>query len=249
MDADTDTVRHVGDEPLVLARTAPTVVTPNRVAGAELLITHGCDFIIMDDGFQSARIHIDYALIVVDAHRGIGNGHTLPGGPMRASLVDQMRHVDAIVKIGDGDAADDVVRQAARAGRPVHQAATQPRHVAGLTDAPLIAFAGIGHPEKFFRTVEKMGGNIALRRGYSDHHHYTDEEARDLLRTAERLGGRLVTTQKDAVRLLHGSKALEELAAAVTVIEIDTIFELAGTPATIIRETLAAWQKRKDQRI
>lgn len=249
VDADTDTVRHVGDEPLVLARTAPTVVTPNRVAGAEVLITHGCDFIIMDDGFQSARIHIDYALIVVDSFRGIGNGHTMPGGPMRARLVDQMRHADAVVKVGDGEAADEVIRQAARAGRPVFQARTQPRMSAPFSDQPLLAFAGIGHPEKFFRTVEEMGGRISAKRGFSDHHHYTDEEARDLLRTAGRQGCRLVTTEKDAMRLRHGSKALEDLAAATTVVEIDTVFELPGTPEAIIRETLSAWQRRKDRRI
>ncbi|MGY6709433.1 MAG: tetraacyldisaccharide 4'-kinase [Rhizobiaceae bacterium] len=249
VDVDTDTVRHVGDEPLVLGRTAPTVVAPNRAEGAELLITHGCDFIIMDDGFQSARVHIDHALIVVDALRGIGNGHTMPGGPMRASLVDQMRHVDAIVKIGDGDAADEVVRQAARAGRRIYQARTTPRMPSSFTDQPLLAFAGIGHPEKFFRTVEELGGRIATRRGFSDHHLYTDEEARDLLRTAERLGARLVTTAKDAVRLRHGSQALAELAAAVTVIEIDTVFEHPDTPGTIIRETLAAWQRRRERRV
>ena len=247
VDAETDTVRHVGDEPLVLARTAPTVVTPNRVEGAELLITHGCDFIIMDDGFQSARVYIDYALIVVDTLRGIGNGHTMPGGPMRARLVDQMRHVDAILKIGDGDAADEVVRQAARAGRRIYQARTTPS-TSPFGEEPLLAFAGIGHPEKFYRTVEELGGHIAMKRGFSDHHLYTDEDARDLLHAAERQGARLVTTAKDAVRLQHGSKALEELAAAVTVVEIDTVFEHPDTPGTIIRETLAAWRRRKERR-
>ncbi|MCG6114165.1 MAG: tetraacyldisaccharide 4'-kinase [Mesorhizobium sp.] len=247
VDAETDTVRHVGDEPLVLARTAPTVVAPNRVEGAELLITHGCDFIIMDDGFQSARVYIDYALIVVDTLRGIGNGHTMPGGPMRASLVDQMRHVDAIVRVGDGNAADEVVRQAARAGRRIYQARTKPC-TTPFGEEPLLAFAGIGHPEKFFRTVEELGGRIVMKRGFSDHHLYTDEEARDLLRTAERQGARLVTTAKDAVRLRHGSEALGELAAAVTVVEIDTVFEHPETSGTIIRETLAAWQRRRERR-
>jgi tetraacyldisaccharide 4'-kinase len=128
VDAEADIARHVGDEPLTLARIAPTVVTPDRLAGAELLITHGCDFIIMDDGFQSARIHIDYALVVVDAVRGIGNGHTIPGGPMRARLVDQMRHADAIVKLGEGSGADTVIRQAARAGRPVICGGGRRRH-------------------------------------------------------------------------------------------------------------------------
>lgn len=245
VDAEQDTARHVGDEPLVLARTAPTVVTPNRMEGAELLITHGCDFIIMDDGFQSARILIDFALIVVDSLHGIGNGHTLPGGPMRARLVDQMRHADAIVKIGNGDGADEVIRQAARAGRPVYQAYTRPRLSAPFDDQPLLAYAGIGHPEKFFRTVEEMGGKIALRQPFSDHHVYTDEEANDLIRLADGSGWRLVTTEKDAVRFLHGTPAQRALGEASTVVEIDAHFELDVTAASIIKETLASWQGRR----
>ncbi|TIP74689.1 MAG: tetraacyldisaccharide 4'-kinase, partial [Mesorhizobium sp.] len=78
-----DAARHVGDEPLLLAAHAPVAVTPNRAAGARLLLEkHGCDFLIMDDGFQSARIHIDYALVVVDARYGVGNGRVIPGGPL-----------------------------------------------------------------------------------------------------------------------------------------------------------------------
>ena len=113
-----DSARHVGDEPLLLARAAAVAVTADRAAAARLLIEHGCDFIIMDDGFQSARIAMDYALIVVDARRGIGNGHVIPGGPMRAPLVAQMSHADGVLKLGEGDGAERVVRQAARAGRP-----------------------------------------------------------------------------------------------------------------------------------
>ena len=84
VDPDHDSARVVGDEPILLAAHAPVAVTPNRAAGARLLIEKGCNFLIMDDGFQSARIHIDYALLVVDAWRGLGNGHVIPGGPLRA---------------------------------------------------------------------------------------------------------------------------------------------------------------------
>jgi tetraacyldisaccharide 4'-kinase len=91
VDAAHDAARHVGDEPLLLAQHAPVAVSPNRIAGAALLVDrHGCDFLIMDDGFQSARIHMDYALMVVDARYGLGNGHVIPGGPLRARVADQL---------------------------------------------------------------------------------------------------------------------------------------------------------------
>ena len=105
VDVHHDSARHVGDEPLLLAEHAPVAVTPDRAAGARLLLaSRGCDFLIMDDGFQSARIHMDYALLVVDARRGVGNGHVIPGGPLRAPLVDQLRFAKALLKMGEGAA-------------------------------------------------------------------------------------------------------------------------------------------------
>ena len=110
----------------------------------------------------------------------------------------------------------------------------------------MLAFAGIGHPEKFFDTVAGMGGNIVARREFPDHHFYTDEDARDLLRAARKSGSRLVTTEKDAVRLLRGSDELRALAEAAAVVEIEVRFELDVTAAAIIRETLAAWRRRRE---
>ncbi len=247
VDPDHDSAKHVGDEPLTLAAAASTVVSPDRLQGAELLISHGCDFIIMDDGFQSAQIHMDYALLVVDSERGLGNGHTIPGGPMRARLVDQMRHADAILKIGDGDAADEVVRQAARAGRPVYQALTRPILDSEISGERFVAFAGIGHPAKFFRSVMEAGGQVVIHRGFPDHHFYSEDEARDLLATAAASNCRLITTAKDHARLRHGGEALRELAARSLVLEIETVFELEVTPRAIVAETLSAWHRRRLQ--
>lgn len=245
VDAEVDIARHVGDEPLTLARIAPTVVTPDRRAGAELLISHGRDFIIMDDGFQSAQLCMDHALIVVDAERGIGNGHTIPGGPMRARLVDQMRHADALVTVGEGEATDAIVRQAARAGRPVHRAVMRPRPSRGIEGHRFLAFAGIGNPDKFYRTVAEVGGSVALQRSFPDHHLYSEDDADDLLRTAGNAGCEIVTTMKDAVRLRHGGPALSALADKAKVLEIEIVFELDGTPHAIIEDTLAAWHRRR----
>ena len=179
-----DSARHVGDEPLLLAEHAPVAVTANRALGAKMLIGRGCDFLIMDDGFQSARIHIDFALLVVDARRGIGNGHVIPGGPMRAPLLDQLRLADAVLKMGEGNAADFVIRRAARAGKPVFEAAARPRHTDEVAGKRFLAFAGIGNPEKFFDTVKEAGGTVVLTRSFGDHHFYSDDDLNDLAAAA-----------------------------------------------------------------
>ncbi len=137
----------VGDEALLLAREGLTVVCRKRVEGARRLASEGADIIIMDDGFQSARLGIDYGLIVLDAARGIGNGHLIPGGPLRAPVAEQMRHLSAILKVGDGHAADALIRKAARAGRQIHVAKLEPKAGQSLTGRNVLAFTGIGDPE------------------------------------------------------------------------------------------------------
>jgi tetraacyldisaccharide 4'-kinase len=244
VDAKRDSVRLVGDEPLLLARHAPTAVTPDRAAGARLLLKSGCDFLIMDDGFHSARIHIDYALMVVDAERGLGNGHTIPAGPMRAPLVAQLSHAHAVVRMGGGEAADGVVRMAARAARPVFEARLRPRRPRAFRGRRFLAFAGIGNPEKFFATVEAAGGDVVLKRAFPDHYAFTEEDLRDLSSAARAQGLELVTTAKDAVRLTHAAAAMQEFAKDVNVLEVEAVFLPETTAGKIIRDTLAAWRER-----
>jgi tetraacyldisaccharide 4'-kinase len=239
-----DSAKHVGDEPLLLAEHALVAVSANRAAGARLLIERGCNFLIMDDGFQSARIHIDYALIVVDSRFGLGNGHVIPGGPMRARLIDQLRFADAVLKMGEGDKADAVVRQAARAGKPVFAAVARPRGKKTFAGRRFLAFAGIGHPEKFFDTVAKAGGTVVLAHPFADHHFYLPDELEDLAAAAQAGELELVTTTKDAARLRHGA-ASPEFLERLNVLEIDAVFDIEHSAERIVDETLEAWRRRK----
>ncbi len=244
VDAEKDLSRHVGDEPLLLARHAPTMVAPDRRTGARELVGIGCDFIIMDDGFQSARIHMDYAVMVVDARRGLGNGHVIPGGPLRARLIDQLRFADAVLTMGEGTAADHVVRQTSRAGRPVFQARLKPRGMRAIKGGRFLAFAGIGNPKKFFDSVAEAGGAVVEGKSFPDHHPYDDDDARDLIAAAGRDGLQLITTEKDLVRLRGGSGALGELAEASRVLQVEAVFEAADMPVTIIENTIENWRER-----
>jgi tetraacyldisaccharide 4'-kinase len=237
VDPDHDSARHVGDEPMLLARHAPVVVSADRLAGAKALQAAGCDFIIMDDGFQSARLHFDYALMVVDAGRGIGNGHVFPGGPLRAPLTDQLVRTDALLKIGIANGADQLVRNAARAAKPVYEAVLKPTSTAAIAGKPLLAFAGIGDPSKFFHTLEEAGGKVGQTRSFPDHHRYTDEDLDDLVKAADKDRLTLITTAKDQVRLLDGSPRAKEFATRTLVLEIELVFSQPQMASRIIRET------------
>ncbi|QXC51131.1 tetraacyldisaccharide 4'-kinase [Agrobacterium salinitolerans] len=224
----------VGDEPLLLAREAITVISRKRVEGAHRLVKEGVDLIIMDDGFQSARLTLDYALVVIDTMRGIGNGHLVPGGPVRAPLAEQMRHMTGLLKVGKGHAADALVRQAAKAAKPVFVAAITPQEPQDFTGRRVLAYAGIADPAKFYRTVEALGGDIVLQRSFPDHHHFSDDEIADLLQDAGKDDLQLVTTAKDAVRLNGHHGRAEELLWNSLVIEIDMVFDDPNAAAAII---------------
>jgi tetraacyldisaccharide 4'-kinase len=240
-----DTARHVGDEPLLIAQHAPVAVSPDRAAGARILIGLGCDFLIMDDGFQSARIHFDQSLLVIDARRGLGNGHVVPGGPMRAPLVSQIRFADAVLAVGSGEGAADAIRKAARAGRPAYRARVKPRDAGAIVGRRLIAFAGIGDPTKFFATVEEAGGSIASRRVFGDHHPFTDGEIAELSREADSAGLDLVTTEKDAMRLRSGTAAARALAERTLTLPIDLVFDDPMVPQRLIESAIGAFEKRR----
>jgi tetraacyldisaccharide 4'-kinase len=190
----------VGDEPLLLAHHAPVVVARDRVAGARLAARYG-NVLLMDDGLQNPSLVKDVALAVIDAATGIGNGLAIPAGPLRAPLAAQLPHVHALVTVGMGAAHGRVV--AAAGSRPVFAGALMPdpRTAAALSGRRVLAFAGIGRPEKFFTTLREIGAEVVEAVGFGDHQSYRDADLAALAARAERLGAIPVTTEKDAARL------------------------------------------------
>ena len=206
------TAIQVGDEPILLARIAPTVVAENRVAGAQLAKEHGASVIVMDDGFQNPSLVKDLSILVVDT-RGIGNGRVVPAGPLRLARDPQLDRASALLVIGRNPAAMLVAAAADARDRPVFHATLEPdaAAVAHLAGKKVLAFAGIGSPDKFFATLEAAGIDAPVRRGFGDHHRYTGREARTLVRDAERGKLQLLTTEKDLARLKDDA-ALSQLA-------------------------------------
>ncbi len=228
--------RDVGDEPLLLANAAITVVAINRPAGAHVLIENGCDLIIMDDGFQNPGLHKDYSLVVVDAKRGIGNGFTHPAGPLRVPLSRQLPFADSILIIGEGSGADKLIRRAAKSAKPIQLARTAIRNAKRLKGKWLLAYAGIADPDKFFAGLLAIGAEIIDRRAFADHHHYHHDEIEELLAKAKLQNLQLVSTTKDMARIRGLGKLQQKLVDATDVVEIDLQFDDPRFAEQIINE-------------
>lgn len=193
--------RDVGDEPLLLACAAPAYIDANRVDGARLAVSEGADLIVMDDGHQNPKLEKTLSLVVVDALTGWGPGAVLPAGPLREPVKAGLARADAVVvMLASKDARPDYAAlQLDTLEIPVLTAWLEPD--APPPAGPLLAFAGIGRPQKFYDSLCAAGATLADTASFPDHHPFTRSEIERLADLAESHGATLITTQKDWVRL------------------------------------------------
>jgi tetraacyldisaccharide 4'-kinase len=200
----------VGDEPLMMARTVAVVVARDRADGVALARSQGASVIVMDDGFQNPAIAKDASLIVIDGERGLGNACVFPAGPLRAPLPPQLARTDALIIVGKGGTADPVAAAVAAQGGLVLRAHLKPGEVsvAALRGRRVLAFAGIGDPNRFFRTLRASGVDVVGEKVFADHHPFSGSEIEALAAAAKRDGLTLVTTEKDLARLHRGGELM-----------------------------------------
>ena len=226
---DNDSARDVGDEALLLARTAPTLVARDRAVGARAVEarSHAADVIVMDDGLQNPQLAKDLTIAVIDGGRGLGNGRVIPAGPLRAPLEFQLELTDAVVVNEAAPAAGDGVAAwlRHRFNGPVLRAATVAAGDAGWLKAQrVVAWAGIGAPQRFFAMLEALGADAVETIVFRDHQRLVEADADRLLGLGRRHRAILVSTEKDLARLKGATGALAELAGATRALPVKLHF-------------------------
>lgn len=227
LDPEADTADRVGDEPLLLARHCPVMVARDRAAGAVAIEVSGtATVILMDDGLQNPGLRKDFSIAVVDGDRGFGNGMVIPAGPLRMPLEAQAPLVQAI--LFNGAPSPSLAGEcASRVPVPQLVGALQ-----GDVIGPkrYIAFAGIGNPERFFATARALGAIVLTTVPFPDHARFCELDAARLLGLAASHEARLLTTEKDVVRLA-GRPELATLAAHTDVLPVRMVLEPASQSA------------------
>ena len=186
----------VGDEPLLLANEAPVIVNHKRYDGAQRAINDGADTIIMDDGFQNPALYKDKSFLVIDGNVGLGNMFPIPAGPMREFYSHGKKRAHAVIILGEDKThvADKFNDLPIFYGEVVPQ---QPQ----TKNKKVIAFAGIGRPQKFYESLKNCGLNVIKTFDFPDHYFYKNDDIKNIIKTAEESGAEIYTTSKDFVKI------------------------------------------------
>jgi tetraacyldisaccharide 4'-kinase len=233
VDRRVDSAKTVGDEPMLLSERLAVLLARDRAAGARAIESGSvpASVIVMDDGLQNPSLKKDFSIAVIDGERGVGNGQVLPSGPLRAPLEFQLGLVDCIVVNGntepDEDAHETVLERFRRSFQgPVLAVRTEAKgDTAWLRGKPVLAFAGIGNPRRFFDLLASLGADVKDQLQFPDHHVFTAAEADALIRQARELGAGLVTTEKDLARLTGMSGSRGELSRVARALPVHLVME------------------------
>ncbi|NAW68678.1 tetraacyldisaccharide 4'-kinase [Vibrio sp. V27_P1S3P104] len=192
---------HCGDEPkLIYQRThAPVAVDPVRVNAVKALLALGVEVIVTDDGLQHYALEREIEFAVVDGVRRFGNQQLIPLGPLREP-VSRLQEVDFIITNG-GQAKTGEIGMTLSPSLAVNLVTGERVDVSQLTD--LVAWAGIGHPERFFKTLQTLGAKPIVTHGFADHQAFDESQ----LKVLAKKGDNVIMTEKDAVKCTEFAEA------------------------------------------
>lgn len=213
-----------GDETLLLAQLASTIVSAHRYKGAMLAKSLGADVILMDDGFQNNSLKKNINFMTINGKTGFGNKKLIPAGPLREPLKEALSRTDAFILVGDDEAG---VRDLLPQDKPVFRAFIKPLKGYEIErERNYYGFCGIAHPDRFRKTLEDAGFQLSGFKPFPDHYEYTENDLMKLIKKAEKDNAILITTEKDMMRIDD-----PDIREQITYLPVQMVFE---QPAALI---------------
>jgi len=194
-----------GDEPLLLSKIADVSINADRYKAGTKAIQTGADILVLDDGFQNPSLFKDKSFIVIDGKYGFGNQMPIPSGPLREKIADGLQRADAIIVVGEDK--KDLNKLAEKYNLEFFNGFVTPVKPK-TSNKNIIAFAGIGHPEKLYKSLEELGYNIKHKFDFPDHHYYNDDEIEKIINLSKNENLDIFTTTKDFTKIDAKHKSL-----------------------------------------
>ena len=204
--SDTDSSIDFGDEALLHAKDGLTVVSKNRANALKVLDKSHFDFILLDDGFQDPSIYKDLNIVIVDTSKGIGNNLLIPFGPMRESLNFALKKTDVIILINSINQNHQSIFNILKLWKGLVLNAEYETYTDEDINDEIIAFSGISNPEKFTYGLKNMGIKVNKHFIFSDHENIKENDAKEILEYSKLKNLRVVTTEKDLIKLKESKK-------------------------------------------
>ena len=193
--------KDVGDEALLLSKVGTTIVSSNRCIGAKYIenLKKNYDIIIMDDGLQNYQLEQDIKLLLIDKKLLFGNGYCIPAGPLRQTITQGLKKIDAIIFTGDGDTKDINLNFINNIQN--FDTKLEIKNTFKTKQNNFLAFCALGNPIKFFNTLKKNNFKIVLTKSFPDHYEYKNKDITALKEEADNRNLKLITTEKDYVKI------------------------------------------------
>ena len=193
--------KDVGDEALLLSKVGTTIVSSNRCKGAKYIenLKKNYDIIIMDDGLQNYQLEQDIKLLLIDKKLLFGNGYCIPAGPLRQTITQGLKKIDAIIFTGDGDTKDINLNFINNIQN--FDTKLEIKNTFKTKQNNFLAFCALGNPIKFFNTLKKNNFKIVLTKSFPDHYEYKNKDINTLKEEADNRNLKLITTEKDYVKI------------------------------------------------
>ena len=197
----------VGDEPLLISRHTNVWVSRKKRDGILSAYKEGADIVLLDDGHQNFSIEKNISILVFDAEHNLANEQIFPVGNLRESLSSAIIRADFFICIGS-----PASRKKFKKTFPEHykskfiEGEFKPNIIPKLRNRKLVAFCGIGRPEKFFSMLKRLNTQVVQEVSFPDHHFYTDRQLSNIFKIADKKNALVVTTEKDYVKLSKSFK-------------------------------------------